>query len=108
MALAVPGDGAGEAAEYNAYFSLLRARLHELLRYPTAARRRQLTGTVQIELDVAPSGAIGGVVLVASSSHPLLDDAALDAVRGLGRVPFPPGLRPRHLRVRLPVVFDLR
>lgn len=108
VALAVPGDGGGEAAEYEGYFALLRSRLHEALRYPTAARRRGLTGTVHIDLDVAPSGAIGGVVLVASSSHRLLDEAALDAVRGLGRVPFPPGLRPRPLRVRLPVVFDLR
>jgi TonB family protein len=45
---------------------------------------------------------------VRSSSHALLDDAALDAARGLPRVPFPPDVRPRALRVRLPVVFELR
>jgi len=51
---------------------------------------------------------ISRVEVVASSSHRVLDDAALDTVRGVGRVPFPPNVRPRSLRVRLPVVFDLR
>jgi periplasmic protein TonB len=108
VALALPGDGGGEAAEYAPYFALLRRRLHESLRYPTAARRRGLSGTVEIELEIEASGAIGAVALAASSSHRLLDDAALEAVRALERVPFPPGVPPRRLRVRLPVVFDLR
>ena len=63
---------------------------------------------MQIELAIEPTGAISEVLLAASSSHRLLDEAALEAVRGLERVPFPSGLRPRRLRVRLPVVFDLR
>jgi protein TonB len=108
VALAVPGDGGGDAAEYTGYFALLRSRLQEALRYPTAARRRGLTGTVHVDLEIAPTGAIGNVVLATSSSHRLLDEAALEAVRALERVPFPAGVRPRHLRVRLPVVFDLR
>jgi len=108
VALAVPGDGGGDAAEYTGYFALLRSRLQEALRYPTAARRRGLTGTAHVDLEIAPTGAIGNVVLATSSSHRLLDEAALEAVRALERVPFPAGVRPRHLRVRLPVVFDLR
>lgn len=108
LALAVPGDGGGEAAEYGAYLALVRRRIHELLTYPSSARHRGLSGTVHIEVDIEPTGAIGGVRLAASSSHRVLDDAALDAVRGLRRVPFPSDVRPRALRVRLPVVFELR
>ena len=63
---------------------------------------------MHIEVDIEPTGAIGGVRVVASSSHRVLDDAVLDAVRGLRPVPFPPNVRPRALRVRLPVVFELR
>jgi len=37
-----------------------------------------------------------------------LDDAALDAVRSLPPVPLPENLPRRPLRVRLPIVFDLR
>ena len=51
---------------------------------------------------------MNGVRLVRSSSHAVLDAAALDAARSLGRVPFPPDIRPRPLRVLLPVVFELR
>jgi TonB family protein len=43
-----------------------------------------------------------------SSSHPLLDKAALEAVRGLAPQPSPKCLAPRPLRVRLPIVFDLQ
>jgi len=55
-----------------------------------------------------PSGAITRVVVAVSSSHPLLDDAAVDTVRALGRVSFPSSIRPRVLRVRLPVEFAFR
>ena len=107
-ALALPGGGTGEAAEYAGYYALLRRRLHEALRYPSSARRRGASGTVELLVDIAPSGAIGAVVLAVSSSHSVLDEAALDAMRSVKQVPFPPGVRPRALSVRMPVVFDLR
>jgi TonB family protein len=43
-----------------------------------------------------------------SSTHQVLDDAALETVRSLPRVPLPPDLPARPLRVRVPVVFQLR
>lgn len=110
MALAIPGDGrgAGDGAEYAAYLGLLRRRVLDAVRYPTAARRRGLTGTVQIELDIQPTGAISRIVVVTSSSHRVLDEAAVEGVQQLGRLPFPAHVRPRLLRVRLPVVFELQ
>src|SRR3989442_1577776 len=65
-------------------------------------------GTVPLEIALEARGRVSGVMLVRSPSHALLDDGALDAARGLRRVPFPPDVRPRALRVRLPVVFELR
>jgi protein TonB len=108
LALAIPGDGRGPEREYDGYMSLLRRRIQEALAYPAAARRRSLTGTVQIEMSILPTGEITQVALVESSSHRALDEAAVDAARQVGNVPFPPGIAPRALRVRLPVVFDLR
>jgi protein TonB len=110
VALAIPGDGrgAGDGAEYAAYLGLLRRRVLDAVRYPTAARRRGLTGTVQIELDIQPTGAISRIVVVTSSSHRVLDEAAVEGVQQLGRLPFPAHVRPRLLRVRLPVVFELQ
>jgi periplasmic protein TonB len=108
LTLAVPGQGGGDAAEYAEYLAFLRRRVVESLTYPAVARRRGLTGTVQVDLDIHPTGVISRVEVVTSSSHRVLDDAAVEAVRGLGRVPFPSNVQPRLLRVRLPVVFDLR
>ena len=105
LALAIPGDDGGA---YAGYISLLRRRVQEALTYPAAARRRGMSGTVHLDISVEPTGRIADVLVVRSSSHELLDAAAVDAVRRLRHVPFPAGVRPRPVRVRLPVVFELR
>ena len=105
LALAIPGDGGGA---YGAYLVLLRRRVQQSVTYPESARRRSVVGTVHLEIALEESGRITEVTLVRSSSHAMLDEAALDGVRALGRVPFPSDVRPRPLRVRLPVVFELR
>jgi len=102
-----PGGGA-PGAEYGGYLATVRRRFLEALRYPPPARSRGLTGTVLLEVFIKPDGAIGGVSVASSSSHPMLDEAALEAMRSLAPQPFPKGLAPRPLRVRLPVVFDLQ
>ena len=103
------GGGAGEnpGAEYGTYLASLRRQVAESLRYPPVARRRGLTGTVYLEITIQANGAIGTASVVASSSHPLLDEAALETVRHLPPLPFPAELPPRRLRVRLPVIFRL-
>lgn len=109
LALAVPGARqGGEGSEYGPYLDRLRHQIQASLRYPLAAQRRGLSGTVHMEVVILPTGAVGSVSLVRSSSHPILDEAALDTVRGLPLLPFPPELPLRTLRVRLPVVFELR
>jgi protein TonB len=100
-------SGEGQAA-YTEYLGGVRQRIHEALRYPPAARRRGLTGAVTLELTILPSGAIRDVSVVESSSHAILDEAALDTVRSLRAQPFPRNVPPRTLRVRLPVVFHLQ
>jgi protein TonB len=107
LALSIPGGGGkGDAAEYAG--ALLRRLVSESLTYPSAAIRRSLTGTVQLELEIKPSGVISRVEVATSSSHRVLDEAAVDTVRRVGRVPFPPNFLPQPVRVRLPVVFELR
>jgi len=110
VALAIPGTGGGDpaAADYAGYYATLRQRLYDSLTYPQIARRRGLTGTVLVDVEIDASGKVGRATVVTSSKHSVLDDAALDAMHAVGKVPFPPGVAPRRLVVRLPVVFDLR
>jgi protein TonB len=110
-ALAIPGDSgdAGEAtAEYAGYLRQLRSQIQGSITYPAAARQRGLSGTVLVEIVLQPSGQIERVSLLASSSHEALDRGALDTVRAMRPLPFPPGLPHRPLRVELPIVFELR
>ena len=108
-ALGSGGPAGGAAgAEYGSYLAGVRRRILDALQYPPPARSRGLTGTVYLEIFIKSNGAIADVSVTNSSSHPLLDEAALEAVRGLAPQPFPKGLAPRPLRVRLPVVFDLQ
>jgi protein TonB len=100
--------GGAPGAEYGSYLATVRRRFLEALRYPPPARSRGLKGTVHLEIFIKSDGAIGNVSVADSSSHPLLDEAALEAARSLTPQPFPKGLAPRPLRVRLPVVFDLQ
>ena len=112
QALAIPESGApgsgGSEGDYTSYLAGLRQRIQEVLRYPLPARRRGVTGTVHVELLIAPDGRVTTATVVESSSHRLLDEAAVVAVRSVAPLPFPTGLPRRALRVRLPVVFDLR
>ncbi len=109
LALAGPGAGRSEVpAEFGPYLASFRQRIQELVVYPLSARRRGLAGKVEVEVVLEPTGRVRAVAVVASSSHAMLDDAALDAVRSLPPVPLPENLPRRPLRVRLPIVFDLR
>ena len=106
LALAIPGEGGGDGVA-DAVYQALHRRLKEALVYPPSAVRRRLAGTVEVVLDIDPSGKITDVVLAKSSSHQVLDDAALAAVRKVGRVSFPSTVRPQRLRVRVPPMFNL-
>lgn len=47
--------------------------------YPPLARRMNLTGTVKVEVIVAPNGSVKNATVV--GGHPVLANAALDAVK---------------------------
>ena len=109
LALGSPGAGAGAIpAEYGPYLQRFRQRVQESLVYPLAARRQGLRGTVELDVWLDPAGRVRDVRVARSSSHELLDDAAVETIRRLGPLPFPESLPRRSLRIRLPLVFDLR
>lgn len=103
-----PGGREAAPAEYAGYLSRFRQRVQESLIYPLAARRQGLAGTVELEVLMEPTGQLRRVELVSSSSHAVLDEAALETVKGLAPLPLPEGLPRRPLRIRLPLVFELR
>jgi protein TonB len=76
--------------------------------YPGLARRRGWEGTVLLEVDVSEGGLVKSVQVHTTSSHDLLDNAALDAVKNWGFQPGTKGGKPVAMRVLVPVHFVLK
>jgi|GEM_PF-1202166 protein TonB len=102
------GDSGGIPPEYAPYLRRFRERVQESLVFPLAARRQGLHGTVELDVWLDPAGRVREVRMARSSSHALLDEAAVTTVRQLAPLPFPESLPRRILAIRLPLVFDLR
>ncbi|GIW42376.1 MAG: hypothetical protein KatS3mg076_2953 [Candidatus Binatia bacterium] len=82
-------DGPSQAAQRDPVAVLLeelRRKLEERKRYPRLALRYGLEGTVLLEARIRPSGFVEGWGIVRRSPHPLLDDAALEAARGIRKL----------------------
>ena len=110
LALATPGPGGSGAPppEYGPYLRHFRQRVQESLIYPLAARRQGLRGTVELHVWIEATGRVRDVQVAGSSSHAVLDDAAVETIRRLGPMPFPDSLPRRPLLIRLPLVYELR
>ena len=110
LALATPGAGGSGAPppEYGPYLRHFRQRVQESLIYPLAARRQGLGGTVELHVWLEATGRVRDVQVARSSSHSVLDAAAVETIRRLGPMPFPDSLPRRPLLIRLPLVYELR
>jgi TonB family protein len=106
------GEGSGPAGpsegEYGPYLRAFRQRLQRSLHYPLAARRQGLAGSVELEVVLEPSGRVKSVRVLSSSSHAMLDAAAVTSVTGMAPLPLPPELAARPLAIRVPLSFELR
>ena len=76
--------------------------------YPAEARRRGIEGETVLELKVAASGKVEGVEVVESSGHPVLDAAAVRAVKAAEFVPAKAGGEAVESPARIRLVFRLK
>ena len=78
LAAAAPMNMRGQQAQNNEEL-VRRAKSKVEPAYPALARRMNITGTVKVEVVVAPNGAVKDARVV--GGHPVLATAALDAAR---------------------------
>jgi len=76
--------------------------------YPGEAKRKKQEGKVLVSVQVETNGRPNSVTLISSSGFPLLDAAALEAVRKWTFYPQNIGGLPVASRVEVPVVFTLK
>ncbi|HTA19815.1 MAG TPA: energy transducer TonB [Polyangia bacterium] len=84
-----------------------RYRVNPAPEYPIASRRRREEGVVLVEVTVEASGAPSAISLATSSGYPLLDAAAVDAVRRWTFDPARAAGSPVSSLVKVPVRFSL-
>ncbi|WP_235044914.1 TonB family protein [Geobacter sulfurreducens] len=101
--------GAADAGRIRVgYQSVLRGLIERCKEYPPLARRGRMEGTAVVRVVLARSGAVRRDEVARSSSHALLDNAALRAVRTVGRFPaVPPELGGEELTFEVPITFRL-
>jgi len=75
--------------------------------YPRLARQRGWEGKVVLKVRVSASGKATDILVETSSGHELLDEAAVEAVRGWRFSPARRGDNPLETWVRVPVDFRL-
>lgn len=99
---------APDAAGLRQYRLALASEARLYRRYPEAARRAGLAGTVEVRVSIAASGIAPQAELTRSSGYTQLDTAAVEMLRlAAERTPLPESLRHRQFAVLLPVVFEV-
>lgn len=76
--------------------------------YPSQARRNGMEGAVILSVEVLPDGAVGDLRVKRTSGHPILDSAAIEAVKAWRFHPATRLGKPVTSRVEIPVRFSLR
>jgi len=86
---------------------MVLARIDSVKVYPQQARRNRLEGETRIVFTVLPGGVVDDIGVANSSGHPVLDDAAINAVRTAAPyMPYPEN-RPGGIRIGMTIAFYL-
>ncbi|MCL6622711.1 MAG: energy transducer TonB [Syntrophobacterales bacterium] len=102
------GPGSGSGNPLAAYLQEVRRLLERHKDYPLLARQLHLEGVAVVQFTIAEDGCLENAGLKRSSGHELLDRAAQETVRRVGRFPpLPPGLGRERLALAIPISFRL-
>ena len=98
-----------EKAVWKEYEKQLTEYLKKYHHYPEMARRRRLTGTVWLLVEVRRNGSLISAEIATSSGVSMLDDAALSAVKdAVPLPPFPQNTTAETKKLRIPYTFKLK
>ena len=106
MQIAASGQSARLSRDYRSTLLRLIER-HKY--YPLRARRNGLEGTTTVAFTVSSNGEIGGIALAQSSGMSLLDQAAVQTIKRVGKAPpFPAGIDKSKWRFVIPLAYNIR
>jgi protein TonB len=104
-----PAQARSPSSAVPTWQSALLAHLERHKRYPRQARIRHQEGAATVRFTIDRDGRVGGVVLLASSGHPALDEETLALLQRASPLPPPPSEAGRPpLALTVPVQYNLR
>jgi len=86
------------------YLGNIRGMIEKHIAYPARARRLRMSGKVNLSFMITATGAIDEVRILAESPYPILNKAAILAVKQAAPFPQPK----RNINVELPILFSLK
>ncbi len=100
-----PDDHLGKDA-LNRYVSAIRSLIDRFKEYPESARQAQIEGTSIVACTISANGTLDHVAIQRSSGCPILDYAALQAIKRVSRFPEePPELQHKEVAIDVPIAF---
>jgi protein TonB len=85
------------------YLGFIRGMIEKHIDYPARARRLRMAGKVNLSFKITATGAIDEINILAESPYPILNNAAILAVKSAAPFPQPR----RKINVELPILFSL-
>jgi len=88
------------------YIGFIQQKLGSFLIYPPEAQTKGWEGIVKIRFTLAEDGRIKEIDVAESSGYPLLDAAAILAIKDASPYPFPEDYFGKELEITLPVTYE--
>ncbi len=93
---------------YMGYMRLLRIKIESIWKYPDQAAERRLQGDLEISFTIHKDGSLSDVEVVRTSGYPILDEAAVQALReGIPYWPLPDAWHQKKLTIVGHFVYSL-
>jgi protein TonB len=100
--------GSGGFGSKMSYLDMVRIKIEKQKKYPESAQQRNIEGQVTVEFSISLDGRITDPCVSKSSGHPLLDLAAMDAVKKASPFSSPPReFFTEAIHINLPIRFEL-
>lgn len=86
------------------YMAAVQQAISRHRHYPRRAKRRRITGEVKVVITLSASGDLITAAIVGSSGADILDEAALQSVKAVGRYPeIPPEMNRDRAKITVPI-----
>jgi protein TonB len=90
------------------YKAQILSHIKKHRKYPLAARRRGIKGTVNVDFLLYRDGTLGDIKVTKRSKHQILNNAAVESIKaGEPYPPFPSGMQEQSILIGVPITFNL-